>query len=120
MITIPEHILDESLCHAVLKDWLSLQGPTVKEIRSNNFPISTAKTSSILHFREYLSLAADSPFPRLKSLALDARYLSSSILAWVKLHINELQSLKCGSSSIVVLPELLAKSVFRNLERIGD
>jgi len=99
---------------AVLKDRLNL--PTIKELHlngSNDFPLSILDSCKNI---KYLTLTGevggegqfcDSALPRLKSLALDTHYISSSILAWVKLGIREIHSLKCASLSVKILPELL-------------
>jgi len=114
MLTISEHTVHDWPLSPAFRSALKELSLPVKEIRitgSQNFPISTFyNCKNIKHltlsgiFED--GLVGDSAFPLLKSLALDA-YLSSSTRTWVKLHINELQSLKCASSSTQMLPELL-------------
>jgi hypothetical protein len=60
----------------------------------------------------------DQDLPRLKSLSLLTHFISSSLFAWVKLHINGLQSLTCGLSSMALLPKILGvcSGTLKNLE----
>jgi hypothetical protein len=101
---------------AAFGDRLNL--PTVKEIHlicSHDFPFSILDNCNNI---KNLTLSGnflldpegqfcDSVLPRLESLTLSTHFLIPSLLRWVKLHIKQLQSLKCAESSVELLPELL-------------
>jgi len=97
-----------------LRDRLNL--PTIKEIRfigSKKFPFSFldackhVKNLSLSGSFDAGGRFCNSTLPRLKSLTLSAERISSSLLTWLKSHMNELQSLKCAFFSVEALPELL-------------
>ena len=100
---------------AALEDRFKL--PTLKEVHikgSHDFPCSLIDNHTNI---ENLLLSGSfhgnkrpfcgSNLPQLKSLTLLSRDLRHSSLPSVKHHINELQSLKCASSAVGDLPELL-------------
>ena len=98
-----------------LEDRLNL--PTMREIHfvaSKDFPFSLlhickhVKNLSLSgSFKAKGRICDSTTLPQLKSLTLRTDDISSSLLAWLKLHINELQSLKCAFFSVEVLLELL-------------
>jgi hypothetical protein len=88
---------------AALEDRLSL--PTVKEVHIQDFAILPISLLDGLKNVKNLSLpgssfverfhASGSTLPQLESLRLSIRFISTTLLPWIKLHIKELQSLKC-------------------------
>ena len=101
---------------AALEDRLNL--PTLKEIHivgNQEFPCSLIDNRKNIQYlllqhgssRDYEHPSCDSTLPQLKSLTLLSHSLYSSLLSLVKTHIKELQSLKCASSGVDVLKELL-------------
>lgn len=99
---------------AALENRLNL--PTMKEVHfmgTEHFPYSLFNHSKNI---KHLSLSGSFPtegefyastLPQLESLTLSTTSISSSFLAWLKLHSNELRSLKCSLSFIETMAELL-------------
>ena len=100
---------------AALEDRLHLASITeVHFVGTWNFPpslldscknIKNLSLSSVQSFE--VGRVSDPTLPQLKSLTLFTDPISSSLLAWLKHHISELQSLECTRLSKEALSELL-------------
>ena len=119
MLTSPPFLQDwhwPNVFRGALEDRLNLR--TLKELHltgSKDLPFTVLENCkniedlSLLGTFEAEGLVGVSTLPHLKSLNLSTRFISSSLLTWLKLHITELQSLKSASASMYELPELFGE-----------